>query len=60
LDDLPITKLLDTFLRKGGRVDKYYLRETNRGKRTLVYLNGWFSGQNIRSAILKAFERPKS
>ena len=53
--DSPINKLIDSFLLKGGRIDRYYLRETNRGKRSLVYLNGWFSGQNIKAAILKAF-----
>jgi len=53
--DSPINRLIDSFLLKGGHIDRYYLRETNRGKRSLVYLNGWFSGQNIKAAILKAF-----
>lgn len=55
LTDSSLPKLIDTFLQRGGRIDKYYLRDTNRGKRTLVHLHGWFSGQNIRAAILKAF-----
>ena len=46
--------LIESFLKKGGKIDSYYLRSTNRSKRTLVYLRGWFSGQNIRSAIMKA------
>lgn len=50
----PLNDLIEAFLKKGGKVDKYYLRATNRGKRTLVYLHGWFSGQNIRTAIMKA------
>ncbi len=54
VSDLPIDKLIDNFLQKGGRIDRYYLRSINRGKRSLVFLNGWFSGQNIRVAILKA------
>ncbi|OGM15924.1 hypothetical protein A2V56_04885 [Candidatus Woesebacteria bacterium RBG_19FT_COMBO_42_9] len=53
--DSPVAKLIDTFLQRGGRIDKYYLRGTNQSKRSLVYLHGWFSGQNIKSAILKAF-----
>jgi hypothetical protein len=56
--DPSLTKLITTFLQKGGRIDKYYLRDTNRSKRSLVYLNGWFSGQNIKTAILKAFGEP--
>jgi hypothetical protein len=55
LSDIPLDKLLASFLKKGGRVDKYYLREVNQRKPALVHLNGWFSGQNVRSAILKAF-----
>lgn len=49
-----LDELIDSFLEKGGKIDKYYLRNTNRGKRTLVYLKGWFSGANIRTAIMKA------
>jgi len=41
-------------LEKGGRIDKYYLQRWNKNKHTLVYLNGWFSGKNIREAILNA------
>jgi len=47
--------LIEKFFQKGGKIDRYYLRDINYGKRTLVYLNGWFSGQNIRAAIMKAF-----
>ncbi|MBI2065996.1 hypothetical protein HYT60_00620 [Candidatus Woesebacteria bacterium] len=53
--DSSLGKLIETFFQRGGRIDKYYLRDINRGKRTLVYLHGWFSGQNIRAAIMKAF-----
>jgi hypothetical protein len=41
-------------IKKGGRIDKYYLRDWNKNKTTLVYLNGWFKGKNIREAIMKA------
>jgi hypothetical protein len=53
--DSSVSQLVDKFLQKGGRIDKYYLRGTNPSKRSLVYLHGWFSGQNIRDAIMKAF-----
>lgn len=49
-----LDELIQFFQGKGGKIDSYYLRNTNRGKRTLVYLHGWFSGQNIRAAIMKA------
>ncbi|OGM09584.1 hypothetical protein A2V61_00385 [Candidatus Woesebacteria bacterium RBG_19FT_COMBO_47_8] len=55
ITDSSLTKLIDTFLQKGGKIDRYYLRDINRGKRALVHLNGWFSGQNVRAAIMKAF-----
>jgi len=54
INNISLNALIDSFLKKGGKIDKYYLRDVNRGKRTLVYLNGWFSGQNIRSAIMKS------
>jgi len=41
-------------LARGGKIDKYYLRDWNRNKKTLVYLNGWFGGKTIREAIIKA------
>jgi len=53
--DSSLDKLIDSFCKKGGKIDGYYLRDVNRGKRTLVYLNGWHSGQNVRTAIMKAF-----
>jgi hypothetical protein len=52
-----INELIESFLQKGGKIDRYYLRDINRSKRTLVHLNGWFSGQNIRTAIMKAFNK---
>ncbi|KKS88138.1 MAG: hypothetical protein UV64_C0029G0011 [Parcubacteria group bacterium GW2011_GWC1_43_11b] len=54
IDKSSINFLIESFLKKGGKIDRYYLREVNRGKRSLVYFNGWFSGQNIRAAIMKS------
>ncbi|MBI2009781.1 MAG: hypothetical protein HYS86_01245 [Candidatus Chisholmbacteria bacterium] len=50
-----IEELLARFLKSGGKIDKYYLRRDKQTKQTLVHLNGWFSGKNIREAITKAF-----
>jgi len=50
----PTDRLVTTLLEKGGRIDKYYLREWNKNKHAVVYLNGWFSGKNIREALIKA------
>ena len=59
LNKISLEKLVDSFVKKGGRINKYYLRSTNQGKCALVHLNGWHSGQNIRVAILKALDRNK-
>ena len=55
----PIEDLIKTFFKRGGTIDKFYLRDLNRGKRSLVHLNGWHSGSNIREAILKALDGHK-
>ncbi len=52
--NLSITELIASLIQKGGRIDKYYLREWNKNKTTLVYLDGWFKGKNIREALVKA------
>ena len=49
-----VDELIAIFLKKGGRIDKYYLQEWNKNKHAIIYLNGWFGGKNIREAILKA------
>lgn len=46
--------LVARFLKEGGKINKYYLSKSNKGP-SLVYLNGWFSGQNVSDAITKAF-----
>lgn len=57
--NLSLTELVGVFSKKGGKIDKYYLRDWNKNKQTLVYLNGWFGGRNIREAILKALSLKK-
>lgn len=49
-----LEELVKKFLEKGGRVNKYYLRDWNKNKRAIVYLNGWFGGKNIREALSNA------
>jgi len=49
-----VDELVAILVAKGGHVDNYYLREWNRNKHALVYLKGWFSGNNIREALNKA------
>lgn len=49
-----INELLETFLKKGGHIDKYYLHDLHKGKHTVLFLKDWFGGKNIREALLKA------
>jgi len=49
----PIDNLINAFLKQGGRINKLYLNNLKRTP-TLVYLNGWYRGRNIREAILRA------
>jgi hypothetical protein len=44
--------MITSLLKKGGHIDQYYLNNLN--KHAVLYLNGWFSGKNIREALLKA------
>jgi len=48
-----IDNLIVIFFEEGGRIDKFYLQKRKRNP-SLVYLNGWFRGRNIREAILRA------
>jgi len=57
---IPFEKLILQFKASGGRVDKYYLQSWNRNKQALVYLKGWFSGKNIREALIKALSDQKT
>jgi hypothetical protein len=46
--------LIQTFYKKGGRINKYYLSSPIMKGPALVYLNGWYRGDNLRVAILRA------
>jgi len=41
-------------VKRGGHVNSYYLKETNKNKHAIVFLDTWFSGRNIREALTKA------
>ena len=45
--------LIMAFFEEGGRINEFYLQKKKRNP-SLVYLNGWFRGRNIREAILRA------
>lgn len=51
--------LMERFLSKGGKIDKYYLSPYRMSKQVLVNLNGWFSGKTVREAITNAFSGQK-
>jgi hypothetical protein len=53
-NNLTVKELIASLIQKGGRIDKYYLRDWNKNKATIVYLKGWFKGKNIREALVKA------
>lgn len=55
--DIVLRHLIKDFIKQGGRIDKFYLRDANITRRSLVYLNGWFAGDNVRAAIMKAFAK---
>ncbi|MCJ7792857.1 MAG: hypothetical protein MUP45_02680, partial [Candidatus Marinimicrobia bacterium] len=48
-----VDNLIVIFFNKGGRINEFYLQKRKRNP-TLVYLNGWFRGRNIREAISRA------
>lgn len=48
--------MVTSLVGKGGKVDRFYLRDLNKNKKALVYLNGWITGKNIREALEKALE----
>jgi len=49
-----VEELVALLVKRGGRVDRSYLRKTNMNKHALVWLKGWFGGKNIREALTKA------
>jgi hypothetical protein len=46
--------LADLLVKRGGHVNKYYLKDLNKNKHAVVFLNGWFGGKNILEALTKA------
>ncbi|MCR4264003.1 MAG: hypothetical protein NUV98_04785 [Candidatus Roizmanbacteria bacterium] len=51
--ELSLDKLVEVFLQRGGRINDYYLKKSQKGP-SLVYFNGWFRGKNVRDAITRA------
>lgn len=51
---VPLEDLIEDFINKGGKINKYYLTSTARRKHALVYMKGWYGGRNLRIAINKA------
>ena len=49
-----LKELVEMFQKRGGKINKYYLQDWNKNKHTIIYLNGWFGGKNIREALTKA------
>lgn len=49
-----LNELVARFVKRGGKINRFYLSNPLRCKQTLVYLNGWFSGKNVKDAIEKA------
>lgn len=41
------------FIKKGGRIDDYYLKNPQRGP-SLVFYKKWYRGKNVRDAITRA------
>lgn len=49
--------LVESFIKKGGRINKHYLHSWNTHKASIVYLKGWYGGKTVREAILKALSK---
>jgi hypothetical protein len=46
-------ELIESFLKKGGKINKSYLANPSKGP-VLVYYKDWFRGKNIKDAISRA------
>jgi len=49
-----VDKLVESLHERGGHVNGYYLKESNKNKHAVVFLNNWIGGKNIREALTKA------
>ena len=53
IDNKTVAKEINDFLKKGGRINKYYLKNPRRNP-VLVFYKRWYRGRNIREAIKRA------
>lgn len=51
--DLPLEKLIELFIKKGGHINEYYLKNPKKSP-ALVFFKNWYRGKNIREAITRA------
>ena len=54
ITETPLDELVDKLLKRGGHVNNYYLKDFNKNKPAVVFLKRWFSGKNIKQALMKA------
>jgi hypothetical protein len=53
IEDKTTQEVIDYFIIKGGRINKYYLKKPRRNP-VLVFYKRWYRGRNIREAIKRA------
>jgi len=46
--------MIDDFLKKGGRINKNYIKNPSKRPALVFYKNWWYRGRNIREAISRA------
>lgn len=46
--------MIDSFLEKGGKINKIYLKNPSKGPVLVLYKRRWYRGKNIREAIPRA------
>jgi len=46
--------MIESFLKKGGKINKNYLKNPSKGPVLVSYNHKWYRGKNIRDAIPKA------
>lgn len=45
--------LIKNFIKKGGKINKYYLANPKKGP-SLVFYKRWYRGKNVQDAITRA------
>lgn len=53
IEDKSLEKIINAFVKKGGKINQYYLINPKRSP-TLVFYKKWYRGKNIRDAITRA------